>query len=196
MRNARIAEWILALVTTKDRAAATVGDLMEQSRGAVWFWASVLGTSLSITWKEVKAQPGKMVLIAIVGFLLQRLLGMAVALTSVRAMSAWTHWHHVGVPLWFSYTGYINAFANSLLAGWLAARCAPKRELPASLAMITFDLAFTVIMITTIAAIAQPHSLEVLSVLASRSVLLGTSIAVLSTFAGAIWARRRQAVIL
>ncbi len=196
MHNARIAEWLLALVTTKDRAAATVGDLMEQNRGAVWFWASVLGTSLSIAWNEVKAHPGKMALIAVVGFLLQHLSGDAVALASVRAMAAWTRWHHVGVPLWFSCKGYIDTFAISFLAGWLAARCAPRRELPAGLAMIAFGLTFMAIMITTIAVVAQPQSLAALSVLASRSVLLGTLLTVLSTFAGAIWARRRQTVIL
>jgi hypothetical protein len=196
MRNARLADWILALVTTEDRAAATVGDLMEQSRGAAWFCASVLGTSLSIAWTEVKTQTGKMALIAVVGFLLQHLASVAVALTSVRAMAAWTRWHHSGLPAWFFYTGYINSFLIAFLAGWLGARCAPRRELPASLAMIAFGLTFMMIVVMTAVVIAQPHSLEVLSVLVPRSVLLGASITVLSTFAGAIWARHRQTVIL
>ena len=39
MRNATAAEWILTLTTTNDRAASTVGDLLEEtsSRGGLWF---------------------------------------------------------------------------------------------------------------------------------------------------------------
>ena len=50
MRSARIAEWVLSLGTTPARAASTVGDLMEgaQGRGRLWFWASVLQTTLSL----------------------------------------------------------------------------------------------------------------------------------------------------
>ena len=33
MRKASIAEWILSLVTTPERAAATVGDLLERPSG-------------------------------------------------------------------------------------------------------------------------------------------------------------------
>lgn len=42
----RIAEGLLALVTTPDRATSTVGDLMEHAgqRGGLWFWSSVLRT--------------------------------------------------------------------------------------------------------------------------------------------------------
>jgi hypothetical protein len=45
MRNASIAEWILSLATSPERAAATVGDLLEKSSS---FWLSVFGTFVSL----------------------------------------------------------------------------------------------------------------------------------------------------
>ena len=41
MRNANIAERILSLVTAPDRAAATVGDLIESRVGALRFWSAI-----------------------------------------------------------------------------------------------------------------------------------------------------------
>jgi hypothetical protein len=41
MRNATTAERILSLVTTRDRAAATVGDLIESRAGALRFWFTI-----------------------------------------------------------------------------------------------------------------------------------------------------------
>ncbi len=41
MRSANVAEWILSLVTTPDRAAGTVGDLIESRAGAPRFWSTI-----------------------------------------------------------------------------------------------------------------------------------------------------------
>ena len=41
MPNANIAERILSLVTTPDRAGATVGDLIESRVGALRFWFTI-----------------------------------------------------------------------------------------------------------------------------------------------------------
>ena len=41
MHNAKAAEWILSLVTAPDRAAATVGDLIESRAGALRFWSAI-----------------------------------------------------------------------------------------------------------------------------------------------------------
>jgi hypothetical protein len=54
MHNIYIAEWILALVTSGDRAMSTTGDLLEEAaaRGAVWFWSHVLHTAASLLWRD------------------------------------------------------------------------------------------------------------------------------------------------
>jgi hypothetical protein len=44
---AAVAEWILSLVTTQERASATVGDCLEGTRGTVSFWRFILRTAIS-----------------------------------------------------------------------------------------------------------------------------------------------------
>jgi hypothetical protein len=50
MRKAAIAQWILSLAEPPQRASSITGDLMEQaeSRGASWFWYSVLRIILAL----------------------------------------------------------------------------------------------------------------------------------------------------
>ena len=69
MHNVNIAEWILALVTTRDRAASTVGDLAEgaATRGAVWFWSGVLRTAASLLWRDIVEQSARFTGLALIG---------------------------------------------------------------------------------------------------------------------------------
>ena len=59
MHSAAIAEWILSLVAPPDRAASTVGDLVEEasSRGTIWFWSCVLRTAGSHLWHDLNVSP-------------------------------------------------------------------------------------------------------------------------------------------
>jgi len=54
MRTASTAEWILCRLTSKERAAAMVGDLVEieKQKGRLWFWLSVAGVALSLFWRR------------------------------------------------------------------------------------------------------------------------------------------------
>ena len=73
MRNARLAEWILSLVTTPERASATVGDLLEDrlhARG-LRFWGAVLFAALSLLWRDLAASPLLMARLASLGLGLQ-----------------------------------------------------------------------------------------------------------------------------
>ncbi|MGD1068557.1 MAG: hypothetical protein ABSB15_00325 [Bryobacteraceae bacterium] len=54
MRKASIAEWILSLATTPERAAAAVGDLLERPSG---FLLSVLGTFVSLIIDALVSSP-------------------------------------------------------------------------------------------------------------------------------------------
>lgn len=71
MRSARLAEWILSLVMPPDRAASTVGDLLEECppRGPLWFWSNVLRTARSHLWRDVIASPVEMLGLASPGWL-------------------------------------------------------------------------------------------------------------------------------
>jgi hypothetical protein len=50
-------EWLLARLTTPDRAAAILGDLTEMAttRGRLWFFAAYARTLFSLTWRIVLA---------------------------------------------------------------------------------------------------------------------------------------------
>jgi hypothetical protein len=67
MRKADIAEWILSLTTTPERAAATAGDLMEgaSARGTLWFWSSLMRTAGGLVWSNVSESPMRLTGLAI-----------------------------------------------------------------------------------------------------------------------------------
>lgn len=48
MRN-EIAEWMLSQAAPREQARAVVGDLLEEQRGPVMFWITVLRATVSIT---------------------------------------------------------------------------------------------------------------------------------------------------
>ena len=59
MRRDRFAEGLLSLVAPADRAAATVGDLMEEAdaRGSLWFWLCVVRLTFSLLARDLRAAP-------------------------------------------------------------------------------------------------------------------------------------------
>jgi hypothetical protein len=54
MRSASIAEWMLTRFMSRGQASSTIGDLLEAlpHKGVAWFWASVGGIILSLTWRR------------------------------------------------------------------------------------------------------------------------------------------------
>lgn len=55
MPNAAWAEWIIARLTDRTRAATIVGDLLESGgeERPVWFWWSATGVVLSLVWRSL-----------------------------------------------------------------------------------------------------------------------------------------------
>lgn len=136
MRSAHIAEWILALVTTRGRAAATVGDLTEQgaTRDAVWFWFSVFRTASSFLWRNVAEHPARLTGLALLGIAVFAALGLLFAFLDGVAgfIAIYSSGNHVDVDsvgwkIWFTAPVWLG----SLLIGWMLARWAPERELAA-----------------------------------------------------------------
>lgn len=54
MRNASTAEWILCRLTSRERAASMIGDLVEigERRGTLWFCLSLAGVAFSLVWRR------------------------------------------------------------------------------------------------------------------------------------------------
>jgi hypothetical protein len=78
MHSASLAEWLLSLVTTPERASSTVGDLMEDlvARGPLWFWSSVIRTFLSLLWRSLLSVPIPMVVFAAAGWFVYMFLNL------------------------------------------------------------------------------------------------------------------------
>src|SRR5580658_6555833 len=150
MRKTRIAEWVLSLVTSPERAASTIGDLMEDgvTRGALWFWTGVGRTALSTLWRTFV--PGWPRILGLAGRgLLLELLGMiAMIAIPVLAPAVLTGVSvGLGHPTLFVppdrlldafwWAGFVCA---SFGVGWWMARRAPEQELAACLALIAVEL--------------------------------------------------------
>jgi hypothetical protein len=111
MRSVPIAEWILALVTTRDRAASTVGDLTEgmATRGVIWFWSGVLRTAALLLWRHVAEDPVGVTGLALLGMALYigtdlLFAGLSGAAFFVSAYRSGNHFQleSVGWRIWFT----------------------------------------------------------------------------------------------
>jgi hypothetical protein len=136
------AEWILTLVTTPDRASSTVGDLLEEgsSRGACWFWSSVLRTAASLVWRDLCDAWGRMIWLAFSGVL--EFIVVAATLVNIVVMLWMAIWPYpygpngIYIPPWGFYGLRIAVITVvPLLVGWDAARRSKGRELAAGIAL-------------------------------------------------------------
>ena len=55
MRKSAIAEWILSLAMPPEHVASTVGDLIEDNRGPLWFWTAIARTVVAFVWRDLAA---------------------------------------------------------------------------------------------------------------------------------------------
>ncbi len=136
MHNARIAEWILGLATTRDRAESIAGDLTEAAAAgrAIRFWSKVLRTANSLLWHDVAEHPARLIMLALVGLtiyiaielLFAGLDGVAFFLAASRSGNH-LQLNSIGWRIWAAAPLLIG----SLSIGWISARWAPGRELAA-----------------------------------------------------------------
>jgi hypothetical protein len=128
MHSVHIAEWILALVTTRDRAASTVGDLVEgaATRGVAWFWPHALRTAAALLWLDISERPARVTGLAFLGLAVY--IGVDLLFAGLSGVAFfWLHSDSIGWKLWFT----APALVSSLLIGRMLARWAPGRELAA-----------------------------------------------------------------
>jgi hypothetical protein len=134
MRSIHIAEWILGVVTSRDRAASTVGDLVEQAaaRGVLWFWSGILRTAASLLWRGVAEHPVRITAVGLIGLAIDGVASLLLAgLTGVVFfVIAWSGHHvHPSSAWWIAPQLVISVLIGRVLARW-----APGRELSACLA--------------------------------------------------------------
>jgi len=217
MHKDRIAEWLLALVTDQERAASTVGDLMEHARvrGALWFWSSLLRTMAALTWRSFAVEPRKFIwggflaslramvlanlaqLAVVLGFLIVTIAGHAIfgppgPVDRAQFLRGWVVWPYYGAiwgaPAWVLYR-----------AGRWAAGRMPGKELTAGLAFFGMTCVLGTISGAALLEL-DAHGIRTPSGehwYPSMGILALTSInaaAFIVSLAGAVSARRRTAV--
>jgi hypothetical protein len=183
MHSAAVAEWILSLVATPDRAASTVGDLVEEgsSRGILWFWSSVLRTAGSHLWHDLTVSPLQMLGLALWGvganYLFTELLGLPISMVRMRINEPVRPWE---IPLLM----VLVCTAPPLLAGWKVARRSAGRELPTAFAVAALFAAIDLAILCLMAMQVRPPGMG-----DQFTVSCGQA---LSVIAGAILFRRRH----
>jgi hypothetical protein len=179
MRSINFAEWILALVTTRDRARSTVGDLTEgaAARSVVSFWSGVLRTAAALLWRGVAEQPARAIGRAFVG--LVAYIGIDWVCTALGGVAfffaAMASGHplqldSIGCKLWFN----LPVLASSLLVGRMLARWAPRRELATCVVYAIFASIYNL----------DPRL--------GANGALSSLLCVVIVLAGATWGRRRR----
>lgn len=144
MRSIRIAEELLALVTSRERAASTVGDLAETAviRGAVWFWFSVFHTAASLVLREITGHPVRVTGLALAGAAIDFAIGLLFAgvsgvvfffLANVLRFPGWDIWVPAGTLI------------TSVFIGRFLARLAPGREMAVCLVYVVLAPFFSLI---------------------------------------------------
>ncbi len=157
MRDGIVAEWILRLVTTPDRAASIAGDLLEEasSRGIVWFWLNLFGTVASQLFEELRDARLRMLWLAVSGLVESWFVTMAFLNIAIQVwMRFWPHWiapNAVYIPAWGYYALlYVANTVGTFLVGWDVARRSDRRELPAGIAAtLAFGLFVIMIVLTS-----------------------------------------------
>lgn len=191
MRSIHIAEWILRLVTSTDRAVSTVGDLVEgaATRGAVWFWSGIFRTAGSFLWRSLAENPMRMAKVACGGLAIDVAAGALVAaLTGVIGafIFEFSGGHLVDVnSLWWTIGIHSSTLITSWIVGRALAHWAPDRELAACLAYAIAGAIFSVI-----TDMIPPTS--GLGFFAEVGVFLVDAAQRTPVLAGALWGRRRR----
>lgn len=188
MRDDRIAEWLLSLVTPPTRARSTVGDLLEgaASRGRCWFWLCVVRTAVALLRASLHAAPFRMAVFAAVGWFVYMLVCVAQLLCGWLLVTllwglGYFLTHHTGAELladllririgWPppppSVTHWLEIFVVGIVAplhvGRLASRSWPGREITAwVVVLLVWPLMATVVPFVAVSARVSLHWVPVI----------------------------------
>jgi hypothetical protein len=209
MPSLRFAEWTLALVTSRDRAATIVGDLAERAatRGIAWFWSAVLRTATSLLCHDLAGHPARFAGLALRGLALDFGLIVLLGVLSVVIIAA---------PVYLSYfldlvgldalAGFVTGFTgwasgNSaivwrlyvavptllfpLIVGRALARWAPGREVTACVAFATIS---AILGIATAIVLPGDAGVPVALWAVARAAVEDTILVLI----GAMWGRHRN----
>jgi hypothetical protein len=195
MHNDRIAEFLLESVTTRERAASTLGDLRETAatRSEAWFWSCVLGTTVSLLWRAMVADPRRMLGLALRAWLLALAMGATLTIVDIFFVG-WVIGFtqdagegSVGFTVFSLFPALLCSMAITqfFVGRWIAKR-APGRELPACVAFVIVQLVASCAVQVALMLARHDKSWLVLARDSSRFILTDVF-----CFLGALSVRRR-----
>ncbi len=165
MRSIRIAEWILGLSMTRERAEAVAGDLRESGRGALWFWRSVLATMIASVWSEFRAVWWWLLSIAFVFGLMNVLVEVVILEGVIR---------HYPIPTFQRVNLVLNVAFSLVFGRWLA-QFSRQRELASWVATVIINMAVQLVLSEVLwranyhpAFISYFHVLSLLGAISAR----------------------------
>ena len=151
MRSIHIAEWILGLVTRRDRAASIAGDLMEETahRGAFLFWSGVLRIMASLLWSGIAENPWRIAGVALIGVAVEAVASMLLAYLAgaVFIHAAWSGYGIQSNPAGFMVALEASVLVISVFVGRMLARLSPGQELSACLAFAILGSILTLVLL-------------------------------------------------
>ncbi len=147
MSEARAAEWLLRLAVSPRRAAAAVGDLLEQqpARGPFWFWRNVFGAVATQLWHDLSDAPLRMLWLAITGLLRAWLLTIAFLNASILLcmqlcpVAAGPNAEYIPRQAFYLIL-ILSVTLLQVAAGWDTARRSGRREFASGLALVSLLL--------------------------------------------------------
>lgn len=150
MSDIQIAEWILRLATSPDRAASISGDLAEEAtaRGVLWFWSNVLRTATSFLCRGLAENSLRLAAVASLALAIDIVMSLALAgLSGIEFFLAAWGGHQIDLHS-IEWIILLDAppLIVTLLIGRMLARLTPGCELSACLAYAILGSIFSVIM--------------------------------------------------
>jgi hypothetical protein len=132
MHKAAAAEWILSLVTTRENAAATVGDLVETSSLSPF---TVLRIAASGVLQQVKESPGKVALFAVLAFVGQFVAYSPLAVGFAWLLGGWSPLEHGWIFPMFAATFLVTQI---FVGKWIIRLC-PGREMSVCIGLVILN---------------------------------------------------------
>jgi hypothetical protein len=190
MRKEYLAEVVISLVTSHERAVSIVGDILEdnETRGACRFWLCVVQTGLSQLWQQISAAPFALAGAAIgsmfVTFGFTLLFVVSFVVIELIVVLFFLMAFNLGPPSWMWRWPEALAFhllVPFLVGRWISQRY-PGREAAVSLSWGTLYVVMDIGLQLILLEIGKPHvDIETLSPHLFR--LLSYPIAVLAAAA-------------
>ncbi len=136
MPKEALAERMLEMVTTSQRAASIIGDLLEEAsnRSALWFWFSSLKIFVSHLLQDLRNHWLRMIWLGFSGFLECVIVGI---LAEQARLHAYSHLAMLHSYSYLTTTQYLVRRVLPILIGWHVAKRSHGHELASGFSVIS-----------------------------------------------------------